>query len=132
MLIERLYEELIEAETTLPTFYTDFPSDTSPLARPHRRIDGLSERWDLVVFGMELGTAYSELTDPLEQRRRLTAQSLKAARGDAEAMQLDEDFLAALEFGMPPTGGLGLGVDRIVMAVTGATIRQTLAFPFVR
>lgn len=131
-LIERLYEELIEAETTLPTFYTDFPSDTSPLARPHRRVDGLSERWDLVAFGMELGTAYSELIDPLEQRRRLTLQSIKAAGGDPEAMQLDEDFLAALEFGMPPTGGLGLGVDRIVMAATGATIRQTLAFPFVR
>ncbi|MGN7860863.1 bifunctional lysylphosphatidylglycerol synthetase/lysine--tRNA ligase LysX [Microbacterium sp. 22303] len=132
MLIERLYEELIEPETTLPTFYTDFPSDTSPLARPHRHADGLSERWDLVAFGMELGTAYSELVDPIEQRRRLTIQSMKAAGGDPEAMQLDEDFLAALEFGMPPTGGLGLGVDRIVMAATGATIRQTLAFPFVR
>ena len=131
-LIERLYEELIEPATTLPTFYTDFPSDTSPLARPHRTIDGLSERWDLVAFGMELGTAYSELVDPIEQRRRLTMQSVRAAGGDPEAMQLDEDFLAALEFGMPPTGGLGLGVDRIVMAATGATIRQTLAFPFVR
>ncbi len=132
ILIERLYEELVEPETTLPTFYTDFPSDTSPLARPHREIDGLSERWDLVAFGMELGTAYSELVDPIEQRRRLTAQSVRAAGGDPEAMQLDEDFLAALEFAMPPTGGLGLGVDRIVMAATGATIRQTLAFPFVR
>jgi len=129
---ERLHEELVEPETVLPTFYTDFPSDTSPLARPHRRIEGLSERWDLVALGMELGTAYSELVDPIEQRRRLTAQSLRAAGGDPEAMELDEDFLAALEFGMPPTGGLGLGVDRIVMAATGATIRQTLAFPFVR
>ncbi|CAH0141345.1 Lysylphosphatidylglycerol biosynthesis bifunctional protein LysX [Microbacterium foliorum] len=132
VLIERLYEELIEPATMLPTFYTDFPSDTSPLARPHRTIEGLAERWDLVAFGMELGTAYSELVDPIEQRRRLTAQSVRAAGGDPEAMQLDEDFLAALEFGMPPTGGLGLGVDRIVMAATGATIRQTLAFPFVR
>ncbi|MEB4613706.1 bifunctional lysylphosphatidylglycerol synthetase/lysine--tRNA ligase LysX [Leucobacter sp. M11] len=132
MLIEKLYEELVESETTLPTFYTDFPSDTSPLARPHRHVDGLSERWDLVAFGMELGTAYTELVDPIEQRRRLTVQSMLAAGGDPEAMQLDEDFLTALEFGMPPTGGLGLGVDRIVMAATGATIRQTLAFPFVR
>ncbi|PRI11615.1 bifunctional lysylphosphatidylglycerol synthetase/lysine--tRNA ligase LysX [Leucobacter massiliensis] len=132
VLIERLYEELVEGQTTLPTFYTDFPSDTSPLARPHRRIEGLSERWDLVAFGMELGTAYSELADPIEQRRRLTRQSVLAAGGDPEAMQLDEDFLSALEFGMPPTGGLGLGVDRIVMAGTGASIRQTLAFPFVR
>lgn len=132
MLIERLYEELVEPETQLPTFYIDFPSDTSPLARPHRSVPGLSERWDLVAFGMELGTAYTELTDPLEQRRRLTAQSLRAANGDQEAMEIDEEFLEALEYGMPPTGGLGLGVDRIVMAATGASIRQTLAFPFVR
>jgi len=131
-IIESLYEELIEPETTLPTFYLDFPSDSSPLARPHRAVDGLSERWDLVAFGMELGTAYSELNDPVEQRRRLVAQSLQAALGDPEAMEVDEDFLRALEYGMPPTGGIGLGVDRIVMALTGGTIRQTLAFPFVR
>lgn len=131
-LIERLYEELVEARTMRPTFYTDFPSETSPLARPHRSTPGLSERWDLVAFGMELGTAYTELNDPIEQRRRLTEQSIAAAKGDPEAMQLDEDFLRALEYGMPPTGGLGLGVDRIVMAATGASIRQTLAFPFVR
>ncbi|WP_166404661.1 bifunctional lysylphosphatidylglycerol synthetase/lysine--tRNA ligase LysX [Labedella endophytica] len=131
-LIERLYEELVESRTTNPTFYIDFPSETSPLARPHRDTPGLAERWDLVAFGMELGTAYTELNDPLEQRRRLTEQSLAAAAGDPEAMELDEDFLQALEFGMPPTGGLGLGVDRIVMAATGASIRQTLTFPFVR
>ncbi|MGR6742008.1 bifunctional lysylphosphatidylglycerol synthetase/lysine--tRNA ligase LysX [Microbacterium sp. F1-18] len=131
-MIESLYEELVEPRTVEPTFYTDFPAETSPLARPHRRIPGLAERWDLVAGGMELGTAYTELNDPVEQRRRLTEQSLRAAHGDPEAMQLDEEFLAALEFGMPPTGGLGLGVDRIVMVATGATIRQTLAFPFVR
>ncbi|WP_424937045.1 MULTISPECIES: bifunctional lysylphosphatidylglycerol synthetase/lysine--tRNA ligase LysX [Bacteria] len=131
-IIEALYEELVEPETTLPTFYLDFPSDSSPLARPHRTVDGLSERWDLVAFGMELGTAYSELNDPVEQRRRLVAQSLQAALGDPEAMEVDEDFLRALEYGMPPTGGIGLGVDRIVMSLTGGTIRQTLAFPFVR
>ncbi|MGL4832515.1 MAG: amino acid--tRNA ligase-related protein, partial [Propionibacteriaceae bacterium] len=88
--------------------------------------------WDLVVNGVELGTAYSELTDPLEQRRRLTEQSLKAAAGDAEAMELDEDFLAALELGMPPTGGLGIGVDRLAMLILGTTIRHVLTFPFVR
>jgi lysyl-tRNA synthetase class 2 len=98
----------------------------------HRSDPRLAERWDLVAFGAEIGTAYSELVDPVEQRRRLTEQSLKAAAGDPEAMSLDEDFLAALEYAMPPTGGLGLGVDRIVMMLTGQNIRATLAFPFVR
>lgn len=132
VIVEKLYEERLEKQTTVPTFYTDFPQDTSPLARPHRIAAGLAERWDLVAFGMELGTAYTELSDPVEQRRRLTEQALKAAEGDLEAMELDERFLQALEYGMPPTGGLGLGVDRIVMLLTGATIRQTLAFPFVK
>ncbi len=126
------YEHLVEATTVAPTFYTDFPVEVSPLTRAHRNDPRLAERWDLVAFGMEIGTAYSELVDPLEQRRRLTAQSLLAAGGDAEAMELDEDFLQALEYGMPPTGGLGLGVDRIVMALTGRSIRETVAFPVVR
>jgi lysyl-tRNA synthetase, class II len=126
------YEHLVEAVTVAPTFYTDFPVEVSPLTRAHRNDPRLAERWDLVAFGMEIGTAYSELVDPLEQRRRLTAQSLLAAGGDAEAMDLDEDFLQALEYGMPPTGGLGLGVDRIVMALTGRSIRETVAFPTVR
>jgi lysyl-tRNA synthetase class 2 len=126
------YEHLVEAVTVAPTFYTDFPVEVSPLTRAHRNDPRLAERWDLVAFGMEIGTAYSELVDPLEQRRRLTAQSLLAAGGDAEAMDLDEDFLHALEYGMPPTGGLGLGVDRIVMALTGRSIRETVAFPTVR
>jgi lysyl-tRNA synthetase class 2 len=131
-LVVELYDALVEKQTTYPTFYTDFPLETSPLTRAHRTDPRLAERWDLVAFGMELGTAYSELIDPVEQRERFTAQSLKAAAGDPEAMQLDEAFLTALEYAMPPTGGLGLGVDRIVMLLTGTTIRATLAFPFHR
>jgi lysyl-tRNA synthetase class 2 len=131
-LVLELYERLVEAATTAPTFYTDFPADVSPLARPHRADPRLAERWDLVAFGTELGTGYSELTDPVEQRRRLTEQSLRAAAGDPEAMELDEDFLHALEYAMPPTGGIGLGVDRLVMLVTGHTVRESLPFPLVR
>ncbi|WP_428950691.1 bifunctional lysylphosphatidylglycerol synthetase/lysine--tRNA ligase LysX [Streptomyces sp. cg35] len=127
-----MYERLVEEKTQLPTFYKDFPTDVSPLTRQHRTDPRLAERWDLVAFGTELGTAYSELTDPVEQRRRLTAQSLLAAGGDPEAMELDEDFLDALEYAMPPTGGLGIGVDRLVMFLTGRTIRETLPFPLVR
>ncbi|MFJ3670144.1 bifunctional lysylphosphatidylglycerol synthetase/lysine--tRNA ligase LysX [Streptomyces sp. NPDC090106] len=127
-----MYERLVEERTELPTFYKDFPTDVSPLTRPHRTDPRLAERWDLVAFGTELGTAYSELTDPVEQRRRLTAQSLLAAGGDPEAMELDEDFLDALEYAMPPTGGLGIGVDRLVMFLTDLTIRETLPFPLVR
>lgn len=127
-----MYERLVEERTLLPTFYKDFPTDVSPLTRQHRTDPRLAERWDLVAFGTELGTAYSELTDPVEQRRRLTAQSLLAAGGDPEAMELDEDFLDALAYAMPPTGGLGIGVDRMVMFLTGLTIRETLPFPLVR
>ncbi|MGP3689602.1 bifunctional lysylphosphatidylglycerol synthetase/lysine--tRNA ligase LysX [Streptomyces sp. IBSNAI002] len=127
-----MYERLVEERTKLPTFYKDFPTDVSPLTRQHRGDPRLAERWDLVAFGTELGTAYSELTDPVEQRRRLTAQSLLAAGGDPEAMELDNDFLDALEYAMPPTGGLGIGVDRLVMFLTGLTIRETLPFPLVR
>ncbi|MEU9097457.1 bifunctional lysylphosphatidylglycerol synthetase/lysine--tRNA ligase LysX [Streptomyces sp. NPDC048361] len=127
-----MYERLVEEKTQLPTFYKDFPTEVSPLTRQHRTDPRLAERWDLVAFGTELGTAYSELTDPVEQRRRLTAQSLLAAGGDPEAMEIDEDFLDALEYAMPPTGGLGIGVDRLVMFLTGLTIRETLPFPLVR
>lgn len=127
-----LYDELVEPVTTTPTFYTDFPLATSPLTRTHRVDPQLSERWDLVAFGAEIGTAYSELVDPIDQRARLTEQSFKAAAGDPEAMEIDEAFLAALEYGMPPTGGLGIGVDRLIMMLTGANIRATLAFPFTR
>lgn len=129
---QEMYEHLVEARTEFPTFYTDFPASVSPLTRPHPRKPGVAAKWDLVAWGVELGTAYSELTDPVEQRARLTRQSLLAAGGDEEAMELDEDFLEALEYAMPPTGGLGMGVDRIVMLVLGGSIRESLAFPFAK
>ncbi|WP_081821295.1 bifunctional lysylphosphatidylglycerol synthetase/lysine--tRNA ligase LysX [Rhodococcus sp. UNC23MFCrub1.1] len=129
---QEMYEHLVEDFTEFPTFYTNFPTSMSPLTRPHRSIAGVAEKWDLVAWGVELGTAYSELTDPVDQRARLTAQSMLAAGGDPEAMELDEDFLQALEHGMPPTGGLGMGVDRVVMLITGGSIRETLAFPLAK
>ncbi len=131
-LVLEMYEHLVEASTEEPTFYIDFPTSVSPLTRAHRHIAGVTERWDLVAWGVELGTAYSELTDPVEQRKRLTEQSMLAAGGDPEAMELDEDFLQALEHAMPPTGGLGVGVDRVVMLITGRSIRETLPFPLVK
>ncbi|WLP92800.1 bifunctional lysylphosphatidylglycerol synthetase/lysine--tRNA ligase LysX [Gordonia sp. NB41Y] len=131
-LVLELYEHLGEDRTTFPTFYTDFPTSTSPLTRAHRSRAGVAERWDLVAWGVELGTAYTELTDPVEQRARLTEQSILAADGDPEAMELDEDFLQALEYAMPPTGGLGVGVDRVVMLITGQSIRESLPFPLVK
>ena len=127
-----LYEHLCEHPTVAPTFYCDFPAEVSPLTRQHRVDPRLAERWDLVCFGAEIGTAYSELIDPVEQRARLTAQSLQAAGGDPEAMELDEDFLTALEYAMPPSGGLGMGVDRLIMMLTDSSIRETIAFPLVR
>lgn len=128
-----MYEKLVEHATVEPTFYRDFPVDVSPLVRQHRDDPRLAERWDLVVRGFELGTGYSELVDPVEQRRRLTEQSLLAAGGDPEAMRLDEDFLRALEHGMPPTGGVGVGVERLVMVLTGtSSIREVMLFPLVR
>ena len=131
-LVLELSERLVEEHTERPTFYKDFPASVSPLTRQHRTEPGLAERWDLVAWGIELGTAYSELTDPVEQRRRLHEQSLLAAGGDPEAMELDEDFLQAMEYAMPPTGGLGLGVDRVVMMITGRSIRETLPFPLAK
>lgn len=127
-----MYEHLCEESTTMPTFYKDFPTGVSPLTRQKPSDPRVVERWDLVAFGAELGTAYTELTDPIEQRKRLTAQSLLAASGDVEAMELDEDFLRSLEYGMPPTGGQGMGIDRLVMFLTGKNIRETLLFPIVR
>ena len=131
-LLSALYDDLVEAKTTFPTFYMDFPKDASPLTRQHRVDDRLAEKWDLVGFGMELGTAYTELTDPIEQRKRFEEQSLAAAAGDPEAMSIDNTFLDDLELGLQPTGGVGLGVDRLVMLITGVSIRQCLTFPYVR
>lgn len=130
--LEELYAKLVEPATVFPTFYIDFPRETSPLTRPHRTRPGLVERWDLVAAGMEIGTAYTELTDPFDQRRRLTQQSLHAVAGDPEAMELDESFLHALELGMPPSGGLGIGIDRLIMLLTHRPIRSVLTFPFTR
>ena len=127
-----MHERLVEKKTVEPTFYRDFPVEVSPLTRQHRSDPRLAEKWDLVVFGAELATAYSELVDPVVQRERLTAQSLLAAGGDAEAMELDEDFLLALEYAMPPSGGLGMGMDRLMIMLTGESIRETILFPFVR
>jgi lysyl-tRNA synthetase class 2 len=127
-----LYEKLVEHTLLQPTFVRDYPVSARPLARNHRDDPRLTEAWDLVVAGTELAVAYSELVDPVEQRRRLTEQSLKAAGGDPEAMQLDEDFLRALEHGAPPMGGQGMGIDRLAMLLTGQPIRETILFPLVR
>ncbi|HTW19848.1 MAG TPA: lysine--tRNA ligase [Mycobacteriales bacterium] len=131
-IVLELYEQLVEHTLIEPTFICDYPTSVRPLARPHRKDPRLAEAWDLVVNGVELAPAYSELVDPVEQRRRLTEQSEKAAGGDPEAMQLDEDFLRALEYGAPPMGGLGMGVDRLIMLLTGFNFRHVIAFPMVR
>lgn len=127
-----LFGELVEKHLLQPTFVCDYPAHAQPLARPHRDKPGLIEAWDLIIAGVERGTGFSELIDPEIQRQRFVEQSLLAAKGDPEAMQLDEDFLAALEFGAPPMGGLGLGVDRLIMLLTGASIRETILFPLLK
>ncbi|WP_433827568.1 lysine--tRNA ligase [Actinoplanes sp. CA-015351] len=131
-LAEELFEHLVQHKLQAPTFVRDYPEETAPLTAAHRTTPGLTEKWDLYIGGFELATAYSELVDPVVQRERLHAQSLLAAGGDAEAMQLDEDFLRAMEYGMPPTGGMGMGIDRLLMALTGLGIRETILFPLVR
>jgi lysyl-tRNA synthetase class 2 len=131
-LAEELFEHLVQDSLQEPTFVRDYPEETAPLTAPHRETPGLTEKWDLYVGGFELATAYSELVDPVIQRERLHSQSLLAAGGDAEAMQLDEDFLRAMEYGMPPSGGMGMGIDRLLMALTGLGIRETILFPLVR
>lgn len=131
-IVLELFEQLVEHTLVAPTFVRDYPVEVRPLTRQHRDDPRLAEAWDLYVFGTELATGYSELVDPVVQRERLTAQSLRAAAGDPEAMQLDDDFIRALEYGMPPTGGMGMGVDRLLMTLTGLGIRDTILFPLVR
>jgi lysyl-tRNA synthetase class 2 len=131
-LVEELWELLVRPSLFAPTFVMDFPVDTSPLVGAHRSTPGVVEKWDLYVRGFELGTAYSELTDPVVQRARLVEQAGLGAGGDHEAMRLDEEFLIALEYGMPPTGGMGMGIDRLLMALTGLNVRETILFPIVK
>ncbi|MGX5695740.1 lysine--tRNA ligase [Agromyces soli] len=130
--VEELWEHHIKGGLERPTFVMDFPEDTSPLVRGHREIAGVVEKWDLYVRGFELATGYSELVDPVIQRDRFVEQAKLAAGGDPEAMRLDEEFLRALEFGMPPSGGMGMGIDRLLMAITGLGIRETILFPLVK
>ena len=131
-LVEELWEHYVKPGLVKPTFVMDFPVDTSPLVRDHRSIAGVVEKWDLYVRGFELATGYSELVDPVIQRERFVEQALLASKGDPEAMRLDEDFLRALEHGMPPSGGMGMGIDRLLMSITGLGIRETILFPLVK
>ena len=131
-IVEDIFEELVGSKLWAPTFVYDFPEDTSPLTRYHRSRPGLTEKWDLYVRGFETGTAYSELADPVVQRERFEAQALAAANGDPEAMVMDEDFLIAMEQGFPPCGGMGMGIDRLLMVLTGQGIRETIPFPLVK
>ncbi|MFI9810528.1 lysine--tRNA ligase [Saccharothrix variisporea] len=131
-LVEELWEHLVGDHLHAPTFVRDFPVETSPLTRQHRTEPGVAEKWDLYVRGFELATGYSELVDPVVERERLEAQARLSAAGDAEAMPVDEDFLRSLEYGMPPSGGVGMGIDRLLMAITGLGIRETILFPLVR
>ena len=129
---EVIFEVVVGDKLYAPTFVRDYPEDSSPLTRGHRSKPGIVEKWDLYVRGFELATAYSELVDPVIQRERFEAQALVAAKGDPEAMVLDEDFLMAMEYGMPPAGGMGMGLDRLLMALTGQGIRETITFPLVK
>ncbi len=131
-LAEEIFEFVYKEELKKPTFVMGYPVDTSPLVREHREKKGIVEKWDLYVDGFELATGYSELIDPVIQRERLVEQAKLGAKGDLEAMQVDEDFLRAMEHGMPPMGGVGMGIDRLLMALTGLGIRETILFPLVK
>lgn len=131
-IVEELFEHLVGDHLYAPTFVCDFPVETSPLVRQHRSKPGVVEKWDLYVRGFELGTGYSELVDPVIQRERFEQQAALAAQGDDEAMLVDEDFLEAMEYALPPTGGMGMGMDRLLMAFTGLGVRETILFPLVK
>jgi lysyl-tRNA synthetase class 2 len=131
-LVEELWEATVKPTLHAPVFVCDFPVDTSPLVKAHRSRTGVAEKWDLYVRGVELATGYSELNDPVVQRERLREQAKLAAAGDPDAMAVDEDFLRAMEYGMPPAGGVGMGIDRLLMTLTGLGIRETILFPLVR
>ncbi|GAB89355.1 lysine--tRNA ligase [Gordonia rhizosphera] len=131
-LVEELWEHMVGRYLSQPVFVRDFPVETSPLVRAHRSVPGTVEKWDLYIRGFELATGYSELVDPIIQRDRFVDQARLAAAGDDEAMVLDEEFLAAIEYGMPPTAGTGMGIDRLLMALTGLGIRETILFPLVK
>jgi lysyl-tRNA synthetase class 2 len=132
-LVDAVLSKLVEPELTEPTFVLDYPIELSPFAKDHREHDGFTERWEAFIGGIEVANAFTELNDPDEQRRRFEQQRAETARGDTEAQPFDETFLEALEFGMPPTGGVGLGIDRLVMLLTDArTLREVVLFPAMR